>query len=190
VSDLLPPHPPPPRHNSQPFHPTPFTPGEDPLVVSQLGAAVIRGIQGVTVIDTTQPPPNPSHQSRRPHPPANSGGSGWRFDFNTSSAYVPEGAAACAKHFVAYSAPESGHDRTPVSMPLRELHQYFLPPWKAAMEAGEQLRLNRGIGGKGLGYRGAHWVGRVRPDACKHVGAGIASVFLSPWKAAMEAGAG
>lgn len=42
----------------------------------------------------------------------------------------PRKAAACAKHFVAYSASRNGHDRTPGWIPTRHLYQYFVPPWK------------------------------------------------------------
>lgn len=40
------------------------------------------------------------------------------------------------KHFTAYGAPEGGHNGGPVSVGLRELHQSYLPPFKAAVEAG------------------------------------------------------
>ena len=48
----------------------------------------------------------------------------------------PARAAASLKHFIAYSAPSSGRDRAPVYMPERELRQHFLPPWRAAIDAG------------------------------------------------------
>lgn len=43
---------------------------------------------------------------------------------------VPSRAAACAKHFIGYSAPRTGHDRSPAWVPTRHLYQYFVPPWK------------------------------------------------------------
>lgn len=43
---------------------------------------------------------------------------------------VPQRAAACAKHFVGYSKPINGHDRSPSWIPTRHLYQYFVPPWK------------------------------------------------------------
>ena len=46
---------------------------------------------------------------------------------------VPSRAAACAKHFVGYSAPHNGHDRSPSWIPTRHLYQYFVPPWKRAL---------------------------------------------------------
>lgn len=71
--------------------------GEDPLLVAQMGAQMIAGIQHV--------------------------GEG-----------IPSKAAACAKHFVGYSAPHNGHDRSPAWIPTRHLYQYFVSPWKAAIQ--------------------------------------------------------
>ena len=48
----------------------------------------------------------------------------------------PQAASACAKHFIGYSAPKTGHDRTPVELPERVLQQYYVPPFRAAVEAG------------------------------------------------------
>ncbi len=44
--------------------------------------------------------------------------------------------AACGKHFLGYSVPLSGKDRTPAWIPERQMREYFLPPFKAAIEAG------------------------------------------------------
>lgn len=44
--------------------------------------------------------------------------------------------AACAKHYVGYSAPNTGKDRTPASIPERELREYFLPSFEASINAG------------------------------------------------------
>jgi beta-glucosidase len=74
--------------------------GEDPVVVGQMAAAMIRGIQ---LPDNTM---------------------------------VPSRAAACAKHFVGYSMPRTGHDRAPSWIPTRHLYQYFVPPWTAVMKEG------------------------------------------------------
>jgi beta-glucosidase len=40
------------------------------------------------------------------------------------------------KHFTAYGVPEGGHNGGPVSVGQRELYQSYLPPFKAAVEAG------------------------------------------------------
>lgn len=43
---------------------------------------------------------------------------------------------ACVKHFAAYGAPEAGRDYTAVDMSLQKLFNYYLPPYKAAVDAG------------------------------------------------------
>lgn len=40
------------------------------------------------------------------------------------------------KHFTAYGVPEGGHNGSSVSVGNRELHSSYLPPFKAAVEAG------------------------------------------------------
>ncbi|KAG6623234.1 Lysosomal beta glucosidase [Phytophthora cinnamomi] len=44
--------------------------------------------------------------------------------------------AACIKHFIGYSKLPTGHDREGVIMADFDLMNYFLPPFKAAMDAG------------------------------------------------------
>jgi len=42
--------------------------------------------------------------------------------------------AACLKHFLGYSMPLSGKDRTPAWIPERQLREYFLPTFQKAIE--------------------------------------------------------
>lgn len=44
--------------------------------------------------------------------------------------------AATAKHFIGYSMPLSGRDRTTAWIPDRQLREYFLPTFRAAVDAG------------------------------------------------------
>ncbi|POY36649.1 beta-glucosidase [Solitalea longa] len=44
--------------------------------------------------------------------------------------------AACLKHYMGYSMPLSGHDRTPAWIPERELREYFLPQFATAVKNG------------------------------------------------------
>jgi len=44
--------------------------------------------------------------------------------------------AACMKHFLGYSFPLSGKDRTPAWIPERQLREYFVPPFRVAARAG------------------------------------------------------
>ncbi|NNC83572.1 MAG: beta-glucosidase [Flavobacteriales bacterium] len=47
----------------------------------------------------------------------------------------PERVAACMKHFLGYSWPFSGKDRTPVYIHERQLREYYLPTFERAIEA-------------------------------------------------------
>jgi beta-glucosidase len=44
--------------------------------------------------------------------------------------------AACAKHYVAYGQPEGGRDYNTTDMSLHRLHDFYLPPFQAAVETG------------------------------------------------------
>ncbi|MDY8134754.1 glycoside hydrolase family 3 N-terminal domain-containing protein [Aquimarina sp. 2201CG5-10] len=57
----------------------------------------------------------------------------------------PETVASCMKHYLGYSVPLSGKDRTPAWIPERELRQYFLPAFQDAVDAGSvTLMINSG----------------------------------------------
>ncbi|GDX42290.1 glycosyl hydrolase [Bacteroidota bacterium] len=49
---------------------------------------------------------------------------------------------ACAKHFAAYGAAEGGRDYNTVDMSVRKLYEVYLPPFKAAKEAGVASFMN------------------------------------------------
>ncbi len=44
--------------------------------------------------------------------------------------------AVCMKHYLGYSLPWSGNDRTPAYIPDRQLREYFVKPFAAAVNAG------------------------------------------------------
>ena len=46
--------------------------------------------------------------------------------------------AACVKHFAAYGAPHAGRDYNTVDMSERWLREFYLPPYKSAVDAGAQ----------------------------------------------------
>jgi beta-glucosidase len=50
--------------------------------------------------------------------------------------YRKGGLATSAKHFVGYGAPEGGRDYNGAQISISELHDRYLPPFKAAIEAG------------------------------------------------------
>ncbi len=43
---------------------------------------------------------------------------------------------ACVKHFALYGAAEAGRDYNTVDMSRHQMYQYYLPPYRAAVEAG------------------------------------------------------
>ncbi len=49
---------------------------------------------------------------------------------------------ACAKHFAAYGAAVGGRDYNSVDMSLRQLYEVYLPPFKAAVDAGAATFMN------------------------------------------------
>jgi beta-glucosidase len=49
---------------------------------------------------------------------------------------APDSIAACAKHYVAYGAAEGGREYNTTDMSERTLRQIYLPPFKAAVDAG------------------------------------------------------
>ena len=75
--------------------------GEDPLLTSVLGAAMVKGYQG-------------------------------------NNLAAPDSIAACAKHFVAYGACEGGRDYDSADISVSTLFNVYLPPYRAAVDAGVQ----------------------------------------------------
>ncbi|GAB4338211.1 MAG: glycoside hydrolase family 3 N-terminal domain-containing protein [Calditrichia bacterium] len=53
-----------------------------------------------------------------------------------NNVYLNEKVAACIKHYLGYSFPLSGKDRTPAWIPERMLREIFLPPFAEAVKAG------------------------------------------------------
>jgi beta-glucosidase len=63
---------------------------------------------------------------------------------NTNNATVKP-FAACLKHYVGYSNPQSGHDRTPAYIPERQLREIYLLPFAKAIAAGAKtIMINSG----------------------------------------------
>src|SRR5688572_13978616 len=49
---------------------------------------------------------------------------------------APNTLLACVKHFALYGAIEAGRDYNTVDMSRRQMYQFYLPPYKAAVDAG------------------------------------------------------
>lgn len=57
----------------------------------------------------------------------------------------PYKVAACAKHYLGYSVPHAGWDRTPAEISDQTLYEFLLPPFKAAIDAGvKTVMINSG----------------------------------------------
>lgn len=56
--------------------------------------------------------------------------------YQGSSLSDPKTVMACVKHFALYGAAEAGRDYNTVDMSRRVMYQYFMPPYKAAIDAG------------------------------------------------------
>lgn len=57
----------------------------------------------------------------------------------------PYSVAACGKHFLGYSVPLSGKDRTPAYLSPRDLREYFVPTFEEAIKAGlKSVMINSG----------------------------------------------
>ncbi len=80
--------------------------GEDPFLASALAKAAVTGFQG------------------------NDGVSGF------PSRIAPDRMAACAKHFAGYGASEGGRDYNTTEITDYTMHNFYLAPFKAAVEAG------------------------------------------------------
>ncbi|MBM7169541.1 glycoside hydrolase family 3 C-terminal domain-containing protein [Streptomyces sp. G44] len=80
--------------------------GEDPYLTAAFAAAKVRGYQG-----------EPGEDGSAAHG-------------------AKDRVAACAKHFVAYGGAEGGRDYNTVDVSESRLRNLYLPPFKAALEAG------------------------------------------------------
>jgi beta-glucosidase len=57
----------------------------------------------------------------------------------------PTSVACCLKHYLAYSSPRTGKDRTPSYVPEIELREYYLPQFREAVKAGaSSVMINSG----------------------------------------------
>jgi beta-glucosidase len=62
--------------------------------------------------------------------------------FQSSTLSSGRRVAACPKHFVAYGAAEAGRDYNTVDLSERTLREVFLPPFKAAFDAGAETLMS------------------------------------------------
>ncbi|QCK14514.1 beta-glucosidase [Mangrovivirga cuniculi] len=86
--------------------------------------------------------------------------------------------AACMKHFLGYSVPSSGKDRTPADISDIFLKEYLLPPFKAAVENDvATVMINSGeINGVPV-HASKHWLTEVLRNEL-----GFQGVAVSDWE--------
>lgn len=65
---------------------------------------------------------------------------------------------ACAKHFVAYGAPQAGRDYAPVDLSLSTLAEVYLPPFKACVDAGVRTFMSAFNSVNGIPATGNRWL--------------------------------
>ncbi|MEM7755309.1 MAG: glycoside hydrolase family 3 N-terminal domain-containing protein [Planctomycetota bacterium] len=85
--------------------------------------------------------------------------------------------AACAKHFLGYSWPRSGRDRTPVIISEQELRDIFLPPFRSMIDAGvATIMVNSGeVNGQPIHSSHEYLVGMLRDEL------GFKGVAVTDW---------
>lgn len=93
-----------------------------------------------------------------------------------------ENIAACVKHFAAYGAAEGGRDYNTVNMSERDLREYYLPAYKAAVEEGARMLMTSFNTVDGVPSSGNEWLMRdVLRDEWNFDG-----VVISDWGAVAE----
>lgn len=66
--------------------------------------------------------------------------------------------AACMKHFLGYSTPATGKDRTPAYIPERQLREYHVPSFQAAVDAGAKTIMICSGEINGVPVHGSKWI--------------------------------
>ncbi|MEG9295412.1 beta-glucosidase BglX [Mangrovibacillus sp. Mu-81] len=90
--------------------------------------------------------------------------------------------AACVKHFAAYGAPEGGRDYNTVDMSERELREYYLPAYQAALDEGCEMVMTAFNTVLGIPATGNRKLMRT----ILREGMGFDGVLISDWGAVKE----
>ncbi len=86
---------------------------------------------------------------------------------------------ACAKHFAAYGAAQGGRDYNTVDLSERELHEVYLPPFKAAVDANVATFMNAFNTLNGIPATGSAMLQRVYLKGKWHFGGFVVSDWES-----------
>ncbi|MEO0468430.1 MAG: glycoside hydrolase family 3 N-terminal domain-containing protein [Bacteroidota bacterium] len=90
----------------------------------------------------------------------------------------PHRQVACAKHFIGYSDPKSGWDRSPSEISDQDLYEYFVPPFQAAIDAGVKTFMINGGEINGIPVHGSK---RLLTDLLRHQ-MGFEGVVITDWE--------
>ena len=72
-------------------------------------------------------------------------GAAFVHEIQTNNEITPYKVAACGKHFLGYSDPRNGWDRTNALIPTQRLQEFFRPPFQAIVDAGvKSVMVNSG----------------------------------------------
>ena len=91
---------------------------------------------------------------------------------------APDKAATCLKHFVGYSFPINGKDRTPAWISERMLREYFLPTFEAGIKAGSPTIMINSAEVDGIpGHANYHYLTTILRDEM-----GFKGFTVSDWE--------
>lgn len=68
---------------------------------------------------------------------------------------------ACVKHFAGYGAPEAGRDYNTVDMSERTFREFYLPAYKAALDAGAKMMMTSFNTVNGIPATANEWLNRI-----------------------------
>lgn len=91
---------------------------------------------------------------------------------------APDAVASTMKHFLGYSDPASGKDRTPAYIPDVELYEHHVPPFRKAVEAGSSSIMINSASINGMPVHGSKRLltGLLREEL------GFEGVIVSDWE--------
>jgi len=91
---------------------------------------------------------------------------------------APDKAATCLKHYVGYSFPINGRDRTPAWISERMLREYFLPTFEAGVKAGSSAVMVNSAEVDGIpGHANHHYLTTILREEM-----GFKGITVSDWE--------
>ena len=105
-------------------------------------------------------------------------GTAYVVELQTNSEIAPYKIAACGKHFLGYSDPRNGWDRTNALIPDQRLQEFFRPSFQAAIDSGlKSIMINSGeINGEPV-----HASKAILTDLLRHQ-MGFKGVAVTDWE--------